>query len=385
MDFFSPDAIRDRLGVTAFAFRGYNTTNLGRTRELLHHGVYGPVLSRHLHAASKMCGELLARPVDLEGRVTEGRESTLETFGEDIGLIVAVELAQIEMLARFHGIQYANSQVALGYSLGEITALVCGEVYLMHDVLPPLVQLAADCAALAADATMGVLFSRGPELDIDAVHRLCVRINQKGRGLIAISSFLSPNTVLLLGQAETIDHFKERMVHELPGSPHLRKNSEKWPPLHTPLLWARHVPDRAGQLMHVTGGGLTAPKVPVLSLVTGERSYNDFNSREILRRWIDEPQRLWDGIVHLLSEGTEIVIHVGPQPNLLPATFKRLSDNVQAQTGAQSWSGFGLRAMSRLATRPWLAGLLTTRASLLRAPFVAHLILEDWLLTHPPE
>jgi [acyl-carrier-protein] S-malonyltransferase len=34
--------------------------------------------------------------------------------------------------------------------------------------------------------------------------------------------------------------------------------------------------------------------------------------------------------------------------------------------------------------RPWLASVLPARASLLRAPFVEHIILEDWLLENAP-
>ena len=40
------DQIRERQATTAFCFRGYNNTNLGRTPELLDHPAYGPVLSR---------------------------------------------------------------------------------------------------------------------------------------------------------------------------------------------------------------------------------------------------------------------------------------------------------------------------------------------------
>ena len=45
----------DRLGFTAFAFRGYNTTNLGRTTELLAHPAYGPIVERYLVEASAIC------------------------------------------------------------------------------------------------------------------------------------------------------------------------------------------------------------------------------------------------------------------------------------------------------------------------------------------
>jgi len=65
---------------------------------------------------------------------------------------------------------------------------------------------------------------------------------------------------------------------------------------------------------------------------------------------------------------------------LVPATFKRLADNVTTQLAAKSWEGVGLRAVSRAVRRPWLAKLLPTRSSLLRAPFVQQINLEDWLL-----
>jgi [acyl-carrier-protein] S-malonyltransferase len=117
-----------------------------------------------------------------------------------------------------------------------------------------------------------------------------------------------------------------------------------------------------------------------LSLVTGKLSYNDFNARDILCRWIDHPQRLWDAVYETLALGVQVVIHVGPDPNLIPATFQRLSDNVKAQLSGRSLNSLGLRAMSHAVKRPWLTALLPSRTALLRAPHVEHVILEDWLL-----
>lgn len=372
--------LQERVASAAFAFRGYNTTNLGRTGELLAHPLYGSVIERHLRAASEICAQITHKPVDLVERVRAGRESTLDTFGEDIGLICSVELAQMEILKNLFGVEYSRSRCAIGYSLGEITALVCGGVYEIEDVLRPLMTLAAESAELARDTTMGVVFSRGPALDFDAVERLCQELNREGRGIIAISSYLSPNTVLILGQGDTVDRFKARMHEVLEGQVHLRKNNERWPPLHTPLLWSKCIPNRAAIMMQTMAGGRTAPIPPVISLVTGQASYNDFNSREIINRWIDHPQKLWDVMVELLSSGIELVIHVGPDPNLIPATFKRLSDNVAAQMQRRSVKGLGLRTVSGMMRRPWLTKLLASRAALLRAPLVSHIILENWLL-----
>lgn len=373
----------DRLGLTAFAFRGYNVTNLGRSTELLNHPAYGPVLARHLAETSEICADSVHQKVDLVARVRQNQETTLETYHEAMALIVAVELAQLEMLAEFFDIHLARARMIYGYSLGELTALCAAGVFKVEDALKIPLSVAADCIALAEGVTMGVLFSRGPLLNIDEVKRLCLMISSKGQGVIGISAILAPNTVLLLGQNGSVDRFA-RMMHDVfPARVYLRKNTDHWPPVHTPLVWQRNIPNRVGVLTHTLRGGFTKPNPPVFSLVTGKASYNEHNSREILIQWIDHPQRLWDAVYETLATGIETVIHVGPSPNLIPATYSRLRDNVQAQLSGNSLNSLGLRAMARAVRRPWLTALLPSRTALLRAPTLDHIILEDWLLDQP--
>jgi [acyl-carrier-protein] S-malonyltransferase len=377
--------LMDRLGFTAFAFRGYNTTNLGRSADLLAHPTYGPVLNRHLVQASEICADLVKQKVDLVARVRENRETTVETYHEAIALVVAIELAQIEMLEAFFDIRLNRARMIYGYSLGELTAVCAAGVFKVEDALKLPLSVAADCVALAEGVTMGVLFSRGPLLNFDEVKRLCMRINAEGQGVIGISAFLAPNTVLLLGQNGTIDRFAQEMHDVFPARVYLRKNHEHWPPVHTPLVWQRNIPNRVGVLMHTLPGGFAKPNPPIFSLVTGKISYNEYNSRDLLVQWIDHPQRLWDAVYETLATGIETVIHVGPSPNLIPATYNRLRDNVQAQLSGNSLNSLGLRAMARAVRRPWLTALLPSRTALLRAPAVEHIILEDWLLEQPTE
>lgn len=370
----------ERLGSSAFAFRGYNTTNLGRSPDLLAHPAYGPVLARYLTEASAVCSDVMKRPIDLVARVRERRETTIESYAEAIAMIVAVELAHVQLLEEFFDIRMSRARMVYGYSLGELTAVVAAGVFEMQDGLRLPLEVADDCVALAHDATMGVLFSRGPLLNFDEVRRLCLRINAEGHGVIGISAFLAPNTVLLMGQGETIDRFAREMHDVFPARVYLRKNHDKWPPVHTPIVWQRNIPNRVAQLAHTLKGGFTKPKPPVFSLVTGKASYTDFNAREILVDWIDQPQRLWDAVYETLASGVKTVFHVGPDPNLIPATFNRLRDNVQAQLTGNSLNKLGLRAMARVVRRPWLTALLPSRTALLRAPAVEHIIVEDWLL-----
>jgi [acyl-carrier-protein] S-malonyltransferase len=378
-----PIDLKQRIGEAAFTFRGYNITNQGRSHQLLAHPAFGPTVREHLAEASAACSESIGRRVDLIGRVRARTPSTLDTFPEDVATIVAMEVAQIRLLEDRFGVHYGEAMMSFGYSLGELAALVCGGVYRMEDVLRPLLAMAKESAELARNVTMGVLFSRGPELDGDAVRRLCVELNREGQGVIGVSAYLSPNTVLLLGQGDTVARFKARMHESLPEPVHLRTNDHRWPPLHTPILWERNIPNRGGRLMHTAPRGMSAPHPPVLSLVTGKTSYNDYNSREILNRWIDHPQRLWEAVLGSLVAGVETFIHVGPEANLIPATYKRISDNVRQQLSGRSVASYGMRAISGMANRPWLSRLLHERTALLRAPFVEHVMLEDWLLDQP--
>jgi [acyl-carrier-protein] S-malonyltransferase len=155
--------------------------------------------------------------------------------------------------------------------------------------------------------------------------------------------------------------------------------------MHTEIVRQKHIPDRASIMMEGMPGGFVPPCPPILSLVTGKRSYDDFHARDIMRQWVDQPQRLWDAVYETLACGVTTLIHVGPDPNLVPATFKRVSENVQAQMAGKTLGSYSLRAAAGLARRPWLSAVLPTRTALLRAPLLRHVILEDWLIEHAGE
>jgi [acyl-carrier-protein] S-malonyltransferase len=375
------DELREQLPHAALAFRGYNVTNLGRSRELLEHRLYGPTVEKHLRGLNPVTAETLKRDVDLVRFVREGKERQMETYGEAWSLIVAMEMAHLELLKVFFNIDYSAAKLSFGYSLGEIAALVAGRVMEAPEAMLVPLALTEDCVALAGDVTLGVLFTRSGELSQDDIRRLCLRINGEGKGVIGVSSHLSPNSVLLMGQQDTLDRFKALAAEQLPMKVSLRKNSDRWPPLHTPIVWEKHIPNRAAYLMHTLAIRLVEPKPTVLSLVTGRLSYTELSARSLIHQWVDHPQRLWEAVCEVLARDIKTVIHIGPEPNLIPATFKRLSENILAQTE----KSLSMRALSAAARRRWLQGVLPERASLLRAPFVKHVILEDWLLENAPK
>jgi [acyl-carrier-protein] S-malonyltransferase len=375
--------LRAGIGTAAFAFRGYDQSNLGRSPELLAHPTYGPIVREVLDEASQISTSTLGRPIDLAARIEARAATTLDSFAEDIAIIVAVERAQLAILERVFEVSVREARLSFGYSLGELSAMVLGGVYTMDQLLPIPLSCAADCAEMAQDATMGVLFSRGSILHPEDVERLCTAVSSQGKGLIGPSAYLSPNTVLVIGQGDTLDRLEPLMDEYLPGKTNLRRKPHRWPPLHTPLVWQKNIPNRTAMALYHVGGGHQKPSPTVLSCVTGGASYDELNSRDLLIQWVDHPQRLWDVIYEALGAGIDLVVHVGPAPNLVPATFERLSNNVLKQMGNRYVKALGRGVVSSLNQHAWLARLLPSKAALLRAPFIAHIILEDWLLDQP--
>jgi [acyl-carrier-protein] S-malonyltransferase len=212
------------------------------------------------------------------------------------------------------------------------------------------------------------------------VQALCTEVSGEGRGMVGVSSYLSPNTILVIGQGDTLDRLEKAMPSFLPPKVMLRRKPHKIPPLHTPLVWQRNIPNRAATELYRIAGPLKPPRPPVISCVTGEATYEPLNARDLLIRWVDHPQLLWNAIDETLRSGVDLIVHAGPGPNLVPATFERLSNNVTKQLGNRYLQAIGHGVGSRMNRHAWLARLLPSRAALLRAPYIEHLILEDWLL-----
>jgi [acyl-carrier-protein] S-malonyltransferase len=289
---------------------------------------------------------------------------------------VAVSLAQLELLRTNFGVDYSAAQFGFGYSLGEVTAVVAGGVVSMEEALRIPLELSADCVELSRDTTLAVLFSRTAEISPARVDQACQSLNEDRNGVIGVSSVLSPNSLLILGQGSTVDRFAQRMDRLSTGRLYLRKNEHRWPPLHTPIVWQRNIPCRSRVRLHSITIQHRSPQPPVFSLVSGELGYVQEDLRSLLGDWIDHPQQLWSAVEYVLAKGVTDVMHVGPEPNIIPATFDRLAQNVAVQVRSSG----RIKALSQIARRPWLQRLLPRKTNLLRAPLLRQFHLEDWLL-----
>lgn len=371
--------LRRKQRLTALAFTGYGPKNLGRSRELLKHPAYGSIVKESLATGSELCSAALGHRVDLAARVAANIETELEDYGEAIALVVSMELAQLRLLEEFHGIDSRKMRFSFGYSLGEVTALIASGVFEVAEVLPPLLSFAEDCVEIARDLKVGVLLIRKPA-SLSEIQAFCATASQEGSGSVAISAQLSPQAFLIVGQGNALECFEKRIKQALGENVRLKKGREKWPPLHTPLMYQRDISGRVAAKLASVSVGLERPDPPVLSLVSGKFSYNDGDSRELLSAWIDQPQLLADAMHEVLASGIDVLVHVGPRPEIIRTAFVKLGEGVAKKLGERSFNSLGLRAIGGLARNPSFTRFLFSRTAFLRAPLVAHVVLEDWLL-----
>ena len=113
------NGLKERLSSTAFIFRGYNVTNLGRSGELLAHPLYGPVIEPFLKEAREVCAEATGGRSIWRPEFATARKPIWTLMPKPISLIVAMEMAQLRLLKDFFGVDYSQARLAFGYSLGE--------------------------------------------------------------------------------------------------------------------------------------------------------------------------------------------------------------------------------------------------------------------------
>ena len=106
------------------------------------------LLLRYLQRGSEICEEIVRRRVDLAAAVSAHFEYGIDQYAEAVAMIVAADLAQVELLEEFHGVRFREAKLAYGYSLGELSAVACGGVLTMAEVLSVPVAMAEDAAAL---------------------------------------------------------------------------------------------------------------------------------------------------------------------------------------------------------------------------------------------
>ena len=171
-----------------------------------------------------------------------------------------MELAQLELLEEFFDVAVGTGPAEL--RLQHRRAVGDGRRRRVHAGTAPCPSRSAAPTTPPSwpqDTTLGVLFSRGPAIVLKDVQDLCTAVSSEGQGMVGVSSYLSPNTVLVIGQGDTLDRLERVMPAFLPDKTMLRRKPHKLPPLHTPLVWQRNIPNRAAVALYKIAGGLKPP------------------------------------------------------------------------------------------------------------------------------
>ena len=70
--------------------------------------------------------------------------------------------------------------------------------------------MSKDAADLMDNVTLCFIFPLRKTYPSKNVHRLCEEINAEGDGVIGVSTHLAPNSMLLIGQNDTVESLKDR-------------------------------------------------------------------------------------------------------------------------------------------------------------------------------
>ena len=222
--------LKARIGTSSLAFRGYDVQNLGRTPELLAHPVYGSTVRRYLDLASAVAADTLHRPFDLAAPVERHEETTLEAFAEDVALIVSMELAQLALLEEFFGIRAQarnrpSATASANWRRSSVAA--CSRwknSYRFRSPAPTTAPRASPPRRRWASS------SRGPAVLLKDVQDLCTEVSAEGNGMVGVSSYIAPNTILVIGQGDTLSRLEKALPKRLPGKTMLRRSLIRFRP-----------------------------------------------------------------------------------------------------------------------------------------------------------
>lgn len=208
-------------------------------------------------------------------------------------------------------------EALIGHSLGELTAAAVAGLLSLEDALTLVCSRGRLMEELCDKGAMAAI--KMTEVDVKA------RI-QNHSGL-TIASINGPQSVVVAGDMESID----KLIGELTSAEEEVKKLRVSHAFHSSLV------DPMVKPFQKVASGIRFGKlkIPVISNITG--SYTDAEAMGNAAYWCDhiqKPVRFFDGLSHLIADGFDTFIEIGPKPTL-SALGHTIADELDLSTSCE--------------------------------------------------
>jgi [acyl-carrier-protein] S-malonyltransferase len=291
------------MNKTAFIFPGQGSQYVGMGKDFFDADDDSRKLFRH---ADEVLGFSL-------GKICfEGPEDELkQTFNTQPAIF-------LHSLVVFRKLTRSKVDMVAGHSLGEYSALVAAGAISFEDALK-LVRLRGELMQRAGEeqkGTMAAVVGLLPE----AIEEVCREASSTG--IIQAANFNSPGQIVISGSVDGVSKGMElakargaKLVKELVVSG----------AFHSPLMASA----RDGLKKKLDGTRIVDASIPVYANVTAEPVTKAEDIRDLLFRQLTSPVRWEESVIHMVRDGADSFIEVGPG-KVLQGLVKRIAANAQA-------------------------------------------------------
>lgn len=212
--------------------------------------------------------------------------------------MLTVELAILKVLEEY-GI---HSSVNAGLSLGEYAALTASGALTVHDALDLVVKRGMFMQeAVPTGGAMAAVMG----MDNSIIERIC----EKSGGLVSVANYNCPGQTVISGEEKAV----QKAMEELKEAGAKRCVPLKVSgPFHSKML------ERAGwklakELERVEIGEITTPYI---TNVTADYVLDKDEVKELLEKQISSSVRWQQSVEHMIAEGVDTFIEIGPKKTL---------------------------------------------------------------------
>lgn len=300
------------MGKTAFVFPGQGSQYVGMGKDFFD----ADAASRSLFATAD---EILG--TRLSSICFEGPEEELKQTQNTQPAIF------LHSMVVFNKLAPRKPDMVAGHSLGEYSALVAAGAITFEDGLQ-LVRLRGQLMRKSGEeqkGTMAAIVGLMP----DAVEELCKEAS--GAGIVQPANFNSPGQIVISGSVEGVRKGIE--LAKARGAK-LAKELVVSGAFHSPLM----APARDGLKKKLDETTFRDAAVPVYANVTAGPVTKADDIRNLLFRQLTSPVRWEESVIHMVRDGAEMFVEVGPG-KVLQGLVKRIASNA-AVSGFDKLSDF---------------------------------------------